>query len=90
MTIECVTKINKIHPPLGSTGPLNDDIYGDKKTPVDDNSKDTKDEEDAVCWLLNDPTTGPVYLRDRSARTVVRATTLKQNWQIKLSISPSH
>ena len=31
-----------------------------------------------------------VYLRDGSARKIVRAATLRQNLQIKLSTSPSH
>ena len=32
----------------------------------------------------------PAYLRDGSAQTIVRATTLRQKLQIQLSISPSH
>ena len=31
-----------------------------------------------------------VYLRDGSARAILRAATLRYNLQIKLSISPSH
>ena len=43
-----------------------------------------------VCWLLNVPATCGVYLRDRSAQTILHAATLRQKLQIQLSISPSH
>ena len=44
-----------------------------------------------VCGLLNVPATYMlVYLWDGSARTIVRAATLRQKLQIKLAISHSH
>ena len=44
-----------------------------------------------VCWLfVLRPSNMRVYLRDRSAQTILRAATLRQKLQIKLSISPSH
>ena len=36
------------------------------------------------------PSNMRVYLRDGSAHTILRAATLRQKLQIKLSISPSH
>ena len=44
-----------------------------------------------VCWLVAyRPSNMRVYLRDRSAQTILRAATLRQKLQIQLSISPSH
>ena len=45
---------------------------------------------DVVCRLLNRPSNILVCLRDRSARTILRAATLRQKLQTELSISPSH
>ena len=44
-----------------------------------------------VCLFVGClPSNMQVYLRDGSAKTIVRAATLRQKLQIKLSISPSH
>ena len=47
-------------------------------------------ETEFVCWLVAlRPSNRLVYLRDGSARTVLRADTLRQKLQIQLSTSPS-
>ena len=44
-----------------------------------------------VCLLVAErPSNTRVYLRDASAKTTLRAATLRQKLQTKLSISPSH
>ena len=48
-------------------------------------------EREKECWLLAlRPNKMLVYLRDRPAQTILRAATLRQKLQAKLSISPSH
>ena len=45
----------------------------------------------AVCWLVvYRPSNMLLYLRDRSAQTILPAATLRRKSQIKLSTSPSH
>ena len=43
-----------------------------------------------IAWLLSIPAALLVYLKDRSAQTVVHACTLRQKKRIKLAVSPSH
>ena len=64
----------------------------EKKTVAASPPAPAPEEEDCllVGWLLNVPANMPVYVRDGSAQTIVRAVTLRQKLQIKRSTSPSH